>query len=118
MHKGLALKSAIAEHAWLVDYFIHLQSMRILQQASHIMKLVMKETLCLELRPANTCFNRDGGYELPDCWIVLYKKLGAELVGRWCKHWTHHEHVPRQHTLSTIIPCVNQNHTFMLSINY
>ena len=43
----------------------------------------MKEALCIQAKPANVRFNRDSGYELPDCWIALNKKIerGGALVG-------------------------------------
>ena len=44
---------------------------KILQRASHTMELVMKEALCIQSTPADSRFNRDGGYELPDCWFAL-----------------------------------------------
>ena len=38
------------------------------------MELVMKEALSIRTTPDQTRFNRDSGYELPDCWIATYKK--------------------------------------------
>ena len=50
--------------------------------ASHTMELVMKEALCIQSTPADSRFNRDGGYELPDCWFALNRKLrGGAIVG-------------------------------------
>ena len=45
------------------------------------MELVLKESLSIRTTPEDTRFNRDSGYELPDCWIATYKKLkgGASL---------------------------------------
>ena len=45
------------------------------------MELVLKESLSICTTPEDARFNRDGGYELPDCWIATYKKLkgGASL---------------------------------------
>ena len=31
----------------------------------------------MERTPANNRLNRDGGYELPGCWIATVKKLGG-----------------------------------------
>ena len=46
------------------------------------MELVMKEALCIQSTPADSRFNRDGGYELPDCWFALNRKLrGGAIVG-------------------------------------
>ena len=42
----------------------------------------MKEALCIQSTPADSRFNRDGGYELPDCWVALNRKLrGGAIVG-------------------------------------
>ena len=42
----------------------------------------MKEALCIQSTPADSRFNRDGGYELPDCWFALNRKLrGRAIVG-------------------------------------
>ena len=45
------------------------------------MELVMKEALSIRTTPEDARFNRDSGYELPDCWIATFKKLkdGASL---------------------------------------
>ena len=75
-------KSAIAEHAWAEDHPINWSGTKILQRASHTMELVMKEALCIQSTPADSRFNRDGGYELPDCWFALNRKLrGGAIVG-------------------------------------
>ena len=44
----------------------------------------MKEALSIRTTPEQTGFNRDSGYELPDCWIATYKKLngGASMNAR------------------------------------
>ena len=39
------------------------------------MELVMKESLSIRTKPESERFNRDSGFELPDCWIATYKKL-------------------------------------------
>ena len=44
---------------------------KILQQASRTMELVVKEALIIHTTPEDTRFNRDNGYELPDCWIAI-----------------------------------------------
>ena len=74
-------KSAIAEHARANDHPINWAEMKILQRANRTMELVMKEALSIRTTPEDARFNRDNGYELPDCWIATYKKLkgGASL---------------------------------------
>lgn len=87
--KCLTDKSAIAEHAWTNDHPINWAETKVLQRASRTMELVMKEALSIRTTPADTRFNRDEGYDLPECWIATYKKLkgGASMNG------THHAHV-------------------------
>ena len=55
---------------------------KILQHASHTMELVMKEALCIRSMPTDSHLNKDSGYELPNCWIALNRKLkGRALTG-------------------------------------
>ena len=81
-------KSAIAEHAWANDHPINWAETKILQRANRTMELVMKEALSIRTTPEDACFNRDNGYELPDCWIATYKKLkgGASLSSARRQH--------------------------------
>ena len=73
--KCLTDKSAIAEHAWTNDHPINWDGMKILQHMSRTMQLVLKEALSIHATPEDARFNRDGGYELPDCWIATFNKL-------------------------------------------
>ena len=57
------------------DHLIYWIDTKILQHASYSMELVMKEALYSEAKPANTHFSQDSGYEIPDCWIALNKKI-------------------------------------------
>ena len=45
------------------------------RQATRPVQLKVKEALQIERTPANTRLDRDGGYELPGCWIATMKKL-------------------------------------------
>ena len=63
-------RSAIAEHAHANDYQINWAGTKILQRASRTMELVMKEALSICMTSEQKRFNRDGGYEPPDCWIA------------------------------------------------
>ena len=65
--KGLTDKSAIAKHAWMNDHPIHWDATKVLQWASQTMVLDMKELLSIRMKPESECFNRDNGFELPDC---------------------------------------------------
>ena len=38
--------------------------------------LFLKEALHIQMTSAEDRFNRDGGVELPGCWIVTLKSLG------------------------------------------
>ena len=73
--RGQTSKSAIAEHAWTEDHPINWSGTKVIQRASHTMELVMKEALCIQSTPPDARFNRDSGYELPDCWVALNRKL-------------------------------------------
>ena len=48
-----------------------------LNRATRPVQLKVKEALHIERTPTNTRLNRDGGYELPGCWITTMKKLGG-----------------------------------------
>ena len=50
---------------------------RVLDRAARPVQLKVKEALHIEKTPANNRLNRDGGYELPGCWIATMKKLGG-----------------------------------------
>ena len=83
--KGQTTKLAIAEHAWMEGQPINWDDTRILQCTSHTMEVVMKEAMCILSMPIDSRFNHDSGYELPDCWIALNRKLkGGALVGAPC----------------------------------
>ena len=83
--KGFTDKSAIAEHVCTEDHPICWDDTRILQHASQTMELVVKEAICMWMTPESSYFNRDSGYDKPDCWIVTYKKLR----GGTCVDCTH-----------------------------
>ena len=73
--KGFTDKSDIAEHALTEDHPIRWDDTRILQHASQTMELVLKEATCIRTTPESSYFNRDSGYNIPDCWITMYRKL-------------------------------------------
>ncbi len=52
---------------------------RVLDRATRPIQLKVKEALHIEKTPANSRLNRDGGYELPGCWIATMKKVGGGL---------------------------------------
>ena len=50
---------------------------RVLDRATRPVQLKVKEALHIQTTPANNSINKDGGYELPGCWIATMKKLGG-----------------------------------------
>ena len=116
--RGQTDKSAIAEHAGTEDHPINWNDTKILQGASYTMELVMKKALCL--KPANARFNRDSGYELPDCWIALNKKLkGRALVEAPAlgAHTTLRNYQPKSqsHVFRAAYKSINLVSTFILT---
>ena len=47
----------------------------LLEQNAREQDHAAKEALSIHATPEDARFNRDSGYELPDCWIAMYKKL-------------------------------------------
>ena len=43
---------------------------RVLDRTARPIQLKVKEALHIQRTPANNRLNRDGGYELPGCWIA------------------------------------------------
>ena len=73
-NKGDTWKSAIAEHQWDQQHQVDWDATRVLDRAARPVQLKVKEALHIKKMPANNRLNRDGGYELPGCWM---KKLGG-----------------------------------------
>ena len=65
------LETRVKEHQ--VDW----DATRVLDRAARPVQLKVKEALHIEKTPENNKLNRDGGYELPGCWIATMKKLGG-----------------------------------------
>jgi len=40
-------------------------------------ELLLKEALHIQMTPAEECFNRDKGLEIPGCWTALMKIQGG-----------------------------------------
>ena len=62
---------------WDQQHQVDWDGTRVLDRATRPIQLKVKEALHIERTPANTRLNRDGGYELPGCWIATMKKLGG-----------------------------------------
>ena len=68
-------KSAVAEHAWDNDHSISLKEASIIDRARRHKELLLKEALHIHMTPADQRLNREGGLELPGCWLVTLKRL-------------------------------------------
>ena len=75
--KGMTEKSALAEHAWENHHPIRWEETSVVDRARRQGELLLKEALHIQMTPAEDRFNRDGGVELPGCWIATLKSLGG-----------------------------------------
>ena len=64
-------KSAIAEHAWEAGHRIDWEGTQILDSASSLSELLMKEALQIRAVPPDRRLNRDTGWQIPDCWYWI-----------------------------------------------
>ena len=71
--KGMTEKPAIAKHVWNSNHPIVWNETAVVDQARGGKELLIKEALHIRLTPEDQCFNRDGGLELPGCWVVTLK---------------------------------------------
>ena len=53
------------------------EDIRVLDRATRPIQLKVKGALHIQTTPADNSLNKDGGYELPGCWITTMKKLGG-----------------------------------------
>ena len=70
--KGALEKSALAEHAWESHHPIKWEETTVVDQARTPKELLLKEAI--HIRLLKPPLNRDGGLELPGCWMAA---LGA-----------------------------------------
>ena len=73
--KGAMEKVAIAEHAWTTNRTSEWNETKVLDQARRRQELMIKEASHINLTPEDQRFNRDGGLELPACWVATLKAL-------------------------------------------
>ena len=66
--KGALEKSALAEHAWENHHPIKWEEATVIDQARTHKELLLKEAILIRLQHPH--LNRDGGLELPGCWVV------------------------------------------------
>jgi len=69
-------KSAVAEHVWENHHLIHWEETTVLDHCRG-QELLVKETLDIQMIPAEECFKRDGGLEVTGCWTTVMKKQGG-----------------------------------------
>ena len=59
-------------------YQVKWEDVRVVDRATRPVQLKVKEALHIKTTPTNnSLLNKDGGYELPGCWIATMKKLGG-----------------------------------------
>lgn len=73
-------RSAIAEHAWSNDHPIRWEESKVIDKARYDGELRVKEALHIQMMPSEKRFNRDGGLEIPGCWIATVKKIEEGVV--------------------------------------
>ena len=73
--RGMMEKSAVAEHAWENHHPIDWEETTVLDRGRG-QKLLLKEALHIQMTPSEERFNRDGGLEVPGCWITVMRRQG------------------------------------------
>ena len=61
-------KSALAEHAWIAGHRIDWEATQIVDTATRLSELLVKEAFHIRTIPTNFRLNRDTGMQLPECW--------------------------------------------------
>ena len=69
-------KSAVAEHAWENHHPIDWEETTVLDHGRG-QELLLKEALHIQMTPSDERFNRDGGLEVPGCWIAVMRRQGG-----------------------------------------
>ena len=78
--KGALEKSAVAEHAWKNHHPIKWEEATVIDQARTNKELLLKEAIHIRLQ--HPYLNRDGGLELPGCWVATLKGTAARVDRR------------------------------------
>ena len=73
--KGALEKSALAEHAWMNHHPIKWEEVSVIDRARTAKELLVKEAIHIQLN--HPSLNRDGGLELPRCWMAALKNTGS-----------------------------------------
>ena len=71
--RGMMEKSAVAEHAWENHHPIDWEETTVLDRGRG-QELLLKEALHIQMTPSEERFNRDGGLEVPGCWIAVMRR--------------------------------------------
>ena len=74
--RGMMEKSAVVEHAWENHHLIDWEETTVLDHGTG-QELLVKEALHIQMTPSGECFNRDGGLEVPGCWIAVMRREGG-----------------------------------------
>ena len=74
---GTLEKSALAEHAWENHHPIKWEETTVIDQARTSKELMLKEAIHIRLN--HPSLNRDGGLELPGCWMAALRKAIPQL---------------------------------------
>ena len=77
--KGTLEKSALAEHAWENHHPIKWEETTVIDQARTSKELMLKEAIHIRLN--HPSLNRDGGLELPGCWMAALRKANPATSG-------------------------------------
>ena len=74
--RGMMEKSAVAEHVWENHHPIDWKETTVLDHGRR-QELLVKEALHIQMTPSDEHFNRDGGLEVPGCWIAVMRRQGG-----------------------------------------
>ena len=66
-------KSAVAEHTWTQDHNILWNKAEIIDHAQTRGELAFKEAVQIQLTPEEHLINKDGGAEIPKCWLAMIR---------------------------------------------
>ena len=73
--RGALEKSALAEHAWKNHHPIKWEDVSVVGWARTAKELLVKEAIHIRLNQPS--LDRDGGLELPRCWIAALRSTGS-----------------------------------------
>ena len=83
---------------------------QVLDKTTRPVQLLAKEALCIQRTPANNRLNRDGGYELPSCWIA------TEEIRGWGQRRPHSGFRPRACACTSLAPTKFQHFRTLLHL--